>query len=197
VGAPMLEVVRKQLRSLVKLIDRQKREPIYTDFEDQMGGEVAIDVHGFPAPIGFERFRARAWAFLRACECRDKSRPANADHIGINKLRLNKALTQSDLGELGRMLVERGVGAPEDLEKAKEENHGLCLFIRSVGLDREAAKEAVATFLSGKPLHANQIEFVNLIVHQLTGTMKAERHPVSLPRPCSKWTGRTFHVRRG
>ena len=44
-----------------------------------------------------------------------------------------------------------------------------------VGLDREAAKEALAGFLAGKTLSANQIEFVNLIVNHLTehGVMDA------------------------
>ena len=37
VTTPMLEIVRKRLRALVKLIDKQKRKPIYTDFEDEMG----------------------------------------------------------------------------------------------------------------------------------------------------------------
>jgi type I restriction enzyme R subunit len=50
------------------------------------------------------------------------------------------------------------------------------LFVRSlVGLDREAAKEAMAGFLAGKTLGGNQIEFVNLIVDHLTehGVMDA------------------------
>ena len=44
-----------------------------------------------------------------------------------------------------------------------------------VGLDREAAKETLASFLAGKTLNANQIEFVNLIVNHLTehGVMDA------------------------
>jgi type I restriction enzyme R subunit len=168
VTAPMLDNARKRLRNLVKLIDRQKRQPIYTDFEDELGGEVPIDLPGFTTPLGFERFRAKARAFLRAHE----------HHVAINKLRMNKALTQTDLNELERMLMESGVGAPEDLEKAKEDNHGLGLFIRSlVGMDREAAKQAFAAFIARRPLLANQIEFVNLIVDQLTdhGVMKAER----------------------
>ena len=37
-----------------------------------------------------------------------------------------------------------------------------------VGLDREAAKEALAGSSTGKTLSANQIEFVNLIVDHLT-----------------------------
>jgi type I restriction enzyme, R subunit len=44
-----------------------------------------------------------------------------------------------------------------------------------VGLEREAAKEALAGFLTGKTLGANQIEFVNMIVDHLTerGAMEA------------------------
>jgi type I restriction enzyme R subunit len=54
----------------------------------------------------------------------------------------------------------------------------LGLFVRSlVGMDREAAKEALASFLRGKVPSANQIEFINLIVDYLTehGVMPAER----------------------
>ena len=42
-------------------------------------------------------------------------------------------------------------------------------------MDREAAKQALAGFLAGKTLGANQIEFVNLIVNHLTehGVMEA------------------------
>jgi type I restriction enzyme, R subunit len=67
------------------------------------------------------------------------------------------------------MLVESGVGAAADIERATTESHGLGLFVRSlIGLDRGAAKEALAGFLSGKALAANQIEFVNLVVDHLT-----------------------------
>jgi type I restriction enzyme, R subunit len=159
VTALMLEIARKRLRALVKLIDKQMRTRIYTDFEDQMGVESAVDLPGFAAPDSFERFRAKARAFLKEHE----------DHIAIHKLRMNKALTRSDLDELERMLTASGVGGDGDVQKAKEESHGLGLFVRSlVGLDREAAKQAFAGFLAGKTLNANQIEFVNLIVDHLT-----------------------------
>jgi len=81
----------------------------------------------------------------------------------------NKPLTARDLDELERILVESGVGGPDDIERAKTQSHGLGVFARSlVGMDREAAKEALASFLVGKRLSANQIEFVNLIVDHLT-----------------------------
>ena len=166
VTTPMLETVRKRLRALVKLIDKQKRKPIYTDFEDQMGREASVDLPGFAGPDSFERFRAKARAFLKEHE----------DHIAIHKLRMNKALTPADLTELERMLAESGVGGAQEIDRARAESRGLGLFVRSlVGLDREAAKDALAGFLSGKTLSANQIEFVNLIVDHLTdhGVMDA------------------------
>src|SRR5439155_734641 len=44
VTTPMLETVRKRLRSLVKLIEKQQRKPIYTDFEDVMAGETTVEL---------------------------------------------------------------------------------------------------------------------------------------------------------
>jgi len=166
VTTPMLEIVRRRLRDLVKLIEKQKRKPIYTDFEDVMGGATDVALPGFEVGTDYAKFRAKAQTFLRA----------HQDHIAIHKLRMNKALTAADLAELERMLVESGVGAAEDVGRAKLESQGLGLFVRSlVGMDREAAKEALAGFLVGKTLSANQIEFVNLIVNHLTehGVMDA------------------------
>ncbi len=168
VTVPMLEVLRRRLRDLVKFIERQQRKPIYTDFEDQMGAETGVAPPGFGAGADFAKFRAKAQAFLRS----------HQDHIAVNKLRMNMPLTSADLQELERVLVESGVGAPDDIERAKAESQGLGLFVRSlVGMDREAAKRALSGFLAGKTLGANQTEFVNLIVNHLTehGVMEASR----------------------
>jgi type I restriction enzyme R subunit len=159
VTVPMLEGMRRRLRDLIKLIEKQKRKPIYTDFEDEMGGETAVVLPGFGQGTDYARFRAKAQAFLRA----------HQDHVAIRKLRMNRALTATDLAELERMLAESGVGAAEDMQRAAAESQGLGLFVRSlVGLDRQAAKEALAGFLKAKALSANQVEFVNLIVDHLS-----------------------------
>jgi type I restriction enzyme R subunit len=168
VTVPMLEGVRRRLRDLVKLIEKGQRNVIYTDFEDEMGGESEIVLPGFGGGTDYAKFRAKAQAFLRT----------HLDHVAIRKLRLNRPLTVTDIAELERMLAESGVGAPEEIRRAAEEARGLGLFVRSlVGLDREAAKAALTGFLAGKTLGANQIEFVNLIVDHLTehGVMDAAR----------------------
>lgn len=159
VTTSMLEAVRKKLRALVKLIDKRKRKLVYTDFEDLIGSEAGVDLPGFGAPDNFERFRTKARAFLKEHE----------DHVSIRKLRMNKPLTPSDLQALEEMLTASGIAGAGDVQKAKNDNHGLGLFVRSlVGLDREAAKQAYAGFLADKTLNASQIEFVNLIVNYLT-----------------------------
>jgi type I restriction enzyme R subunit len=156
---PMLERVRRRLRDLVKLIDKQARRIVFTDFEDEIGGETDVVLPGLSDGTDYTRFRAKARVFLRA----------HQDHLTISKLRMNKPLTASDLAELERMLVESDLGSPDEVRRAAAESHGLGLFVRSlVGMDRSAAKEAMASFLAGKSLSANQIEFVNLIIDHLT-----------------------------
>jgi type I restriction enzyme R subunit len=166
VTVPMLEVMRRRLRNLIRLIDKQKRRPIYVDFEDDMGGETGFELLGFVPGTDSSKFRAKARAFMRA----------HLDHVVIHKLRMNRRLTSTDLAELQRMLLESGVGAPEDIQRAADEAQGLGLFVRSlVGLDSQAAKRAMAGFLVDKSLSADQIEFVNMIVDHLTahGTVDA------------------------
>jgi type I restriction enzyme R subunit len=155
----MFENVRKRLRSLVCLIDKKDRRVIYTDFEDEIGEEVAVELGPFASVADSEKFRAKARQFLREHE----------DHVAVHKVRTNRPLTATDIEELERILVESGTGTPADVHRAAESAHGLGLFVRSlVGLDRAAAKEVFAAFLTGKTLTANQIEFVNMIVDHLT-----------------------------
>jgi type I restriction enzyme R subunit len=167
VTVTMLESLRRRLRNLIRLIDRRQRKPIYTDFEDLLGGEVDFELPGFAVGTDYVRFLAKARAFLRE----------HLDHVAIRKLRMNKPLTASDLDELERMLAGSGLGDAEEIRRAAVESQGLGLFVRSlVGMDRGAAKDAMAVFIAGKRLSANQIEFINLIVDHLTehGVMSAE-----------------------
>lgn len=168
VTVPMLEGMRRRLRDLIQLIDKRQRKPVYTDFLDRMGDEAEFELPGFPVGTDQAKFVAKARAFLRQ----------HLHNVVIAKLRLNRPLTSSDLDELERLLSESGAGNPEDVRRAADEAHGLGLFVRSlVGMDRGAAKEALAVFASGKTLTANQLEFINLIVDHLTahGVMEPAR----------------------
>ncbi|MCC7456319.1 MAG: DEAD/DEAH box helicase family protein [Nitrospira sp.] len=159
VTVPMLEAVRRRLRDLVQLIDKRQRRIVYTDFEDLIGAEADVLLPGLAVGTDYTRFLAKARAFMLQ----------HLDHIAVHKLRMNKPLTSTDLAELERMLAASGLGGADDIRRASSEASGLGLFVRSlVGLDRGAAKEAMARFIAGKTLAANQIEFVNLVVDHLT-----------------------------
>ena len=163
----ILEDVRKRLRSLVKFIEKTKRQNIYTDFTDLMGEETEIALPGLAAGHDIERFRDKTQQFLKAHE----------DDPVIHKLRWNEALSSADLDVLEKILVEAGAGTLEDMSKVRA-GSGLGLFVREmIGLDREAAKRAFDGFLAGKTLTANQIQFINLVIDYLTqsGWMRASQ----------------------
>ena len=169
VTVPMLEVDATAPARSGQAHRQAERKPVYTDFEDEMGARDAVELARIQRRHGLQaKFRAKAQAFLRA----------HQDHVAIHKLRMNRPLTAADLAELERMLAESGVGAAGRDPASGRRIARAGLFVRSlVGLDRQAAKEALAGFLTGKTLGANQIEFVNLIVNHLTehGVMEPAR----------------------
>ena len=163
----MLETARKKLRALVKLIEKSKKNVVYTDFEDEMGEGTAVVLPGIATGMNLAKFKDKARQFLKAHE----------DHLSLQRLRRNQPLTPSDLEELGKMLVQAG-GTAEVIQEAAEQSHGLGIFIRSlVGLDRETAKQAFSKFVVGSTATASQLEFIDLIVQYLTenGVMEPAR----------------------
>ena len=160
VTVPMLEAVRRRLRDLVKLIEKRKRKPIYTDFEDEMGGETDVELARL-RPRHRLREVPRQGAGVPARASGPRRHPQAADEQAADRRRPRRAGAHARRERRRRRRTTSS--APQT------ESQGLGLFVRSlVGLDREAAKEALAGFLAGKTLGANQIEFVNLIVDHLT-----------------------------
>lgn len=164
----MLEDVRKKLRSLVRLIDRSRRNLLYTDFTDKLGDEHVVDILGVTPRLPMDQFREKVREFLRQ----------HQDDLALYRLRTGRQLTAADLEALEQMVGASGIGDEELLKQAAQEAQGLGLFLRGlVGLDKGAAKEAFAEFLGGRQLNSNQIEFVNLIIDSLAelGVVDAAR----------------------
>lgn len=158
VTLPMLEGARRRLRDLVQFIEKRKRKPVFTDFEDELQEESEIELAEFLSGDSFDRFRAKARAFLRE----------HYDVEAVRKLRNSEALTASDLDELERLLCDPKLGGAEYVNVAKTEYEGLGVFVRSlVGLDREIAKKLFGEFLVGSVYTPNQIEFIDMIINQL------------------------------
>ena len=159
VTVPMLEQARRRIRRLVRLIPADRRRRVYADFADTIGPGVEIAFPGLSVAFDFERFKAKVRDFLTE----------HRDHLTIQRLHRNQPLTSTDLAELERILIDSGIGTPEHLHRARVENDGFGIFIRSlVGLDRAAAVEAMNSFVAGRTMTADQIEFVELVIRQLT-----------------------------
>ncbi|WP_448609436.1 DEAD/DEAH box helicase family protein [Geodermatophilus sp. URMC 60] len=168
VTLPMLETARRRVRGLVRFVPRARRAVVYTDFADEKGSVVEVELPFSTPGTNLERFREKARAYLYEHE----------DHLALQRLRRNLQLTDADLTALEEMLLASGAGTREDLDRARAEAEGLGLFVRSlVGLDREAAVAAFAEFTRGADYTANQLRFIQLIIDHLTanGVMEPGR----------------------
>ncbi len=156
----MLEVVRKKLRNLMKLIDKKNRKIVVTDFEDEFQGMEEVDVGGLTEVIDKKQYKKKVQQYLKE----------HLDHIVLKKLHYHEPLTTKDLEELERFLFDAAVlGDREHFEDCYGKQDNLPLFIRGIiGLDRNAAKEAFTKYLDSNQFNANQIDFINLVIDNLS-----------------------------
>jgi type I restriction enzyme R subunit len=160
VSPQWLELIRVRLRGLVHLIEKKRRKVVYTNFGDTLGEITEGELKGTTTgSLNLSRYREKARTYLQDF----------LDHVTIHRLRRGLPLTETDLAELQRMLIESGAGTPEELEAATTQAEGLGLFVRSlVGMDRQAALDSLSEFVGDKTLNANQLHFIDMIVQQLT-----------------------------
>ncbi len=163
-----LEEVRLRLRGLIHLLDKKKRNMVYTHFRDEVL-RVADDVDlGMPKMTGAQ-YEKKVRDYLRE----------HPKHIAISRLRANLPLTATDLDSLEAALVAIGEEDGSELLSAllqRNQAPSLAHFVRSlVGLDRAAAQAAFAGFLSDRSLTPKQARFVEMIIDQVTarGVMPA------------------------
>src|SRR5699024_11459062 len=92
----MLERARRGLRLIVQFLDTRRRGSIVTDFEDDLGEARSADLPLVAVGVDQARFREKVTAFIRE----------HRDHVAIQRLRRNLPLTETDIAELERILVE-------------------------------------------------------------------------------------------
>ncbi|WP_210634805.1 DEAD/DEAH box helicase family protein [Streptomyces sp. GESEQ-13] len=155
VTLPMLETMRRRLRSLIKLIEKTRRNIVYTDFEDELGELAVAQLQGTAIGTDLTRFEQKLKIYLRAHE----------NHLAIQKIRRNRQITASDLSELERIFLEAGIGTEADLDRTRNVEGGLGVFLRSLtGLDPEAARDAFEEFQCGRTFSSAQLRYVGLLV---------------------------------
>jgi len=164
---PVLEQVRRNLRNLIKFIDKEgPREKVYTDFEDELGEgkEITGLIQSDP---NLKNYRLKVEKFIREHE----------DHVTIRRLKNNEPISAKDLIGLESILFsEEGPGSKEDFEKTYGDQPLGELVRHIVGLDRQAAKKAFADFIASGHLRADQIRFIDRIIDHLAqnGVMDLE-----------------------
>lgn len=160
VSLKRLDEVRVALRDLIKYLEKDKQDPVYTNFEDE------LDYSGIVVsePV------ATSYTSLRSYKDRvEKYVRDNINHITIRKLSNNVPITKTELDELEKMLFTESVaGTKQDFINEYGERP-LGAFIRSItGLDQAKVNEAFADFLQVGNLRADQMTFVKTIISYLT-----------------------------
>jgi type I restriction enzyme R subunit len=151
----------------VKFLDLTTRNQIIiTDLPDTLGtvSEVAL-----VPPDYLRDYRLKAERFVRE----------HQNHVTIQRLKLNQPITASDIQAFEDILFAAdGPGSRQDFIVTFGTDQPLGKLVREiVGLDRNAAKEAFADFLSAGNLTADQITFIDQIIDHLAhnGIMDPQR----------------------
>jgi len=156
----MIEHIRIQLRDLIKFIDQNEQEIVYTDFQDDFKAVEEVSVPYHQTGFSPKQYKKKVEAYILE----------HQDFLVITKLKRNAPLTQGDLELLEQMLFSaEEIESRDRFEEVYGHNISLKLFIRKiVGLDRNAAKQAFSRYLEGNNFNANQIRFVETIIDYLT-----------------------------
>ena len=174
VTLPMLENVRKNLRDLIKFVDKNEGfADVFTNFEDELGEENG-GYQLVKTDANMADYRRRVQRFINE----------HRDHITIRRLRNNEPISRADVKALEDILFSDGGPIAREEYEALYGDQPLGLLVRSVvGLSQKAAKEAFAEFLAEAPLHPDQMTFLDQIVDYLVkngnnGTQSHVRYAV-------------------
>lgn len=147
----LFEKARRELRDLIKFLDRGERKVIITDLTDPVTEQTEGENLG-PA-YDFEDYRAKVNRYVNE----------HGEMLAIHKLTHNIPLTQMDYDELERVLTEE-LGSKEDYAREYGDTPFGLLIRQIAKLDHEAAMEAFSAFINDQSLNQRQIEFVKKII---------------------------------
>lgn len=156
-----LEIIRKELRNLMKYISKDNPVKYTTGFTDEI-----LNIEWNDSELKNDdlvNYKAKAAHYIRQ----------HQDNIVIQKLKTNKPLTQEDIKQL-EIILWSEAGKKEEYEKELG-NKPLGAFVREiVGLDMNAAKEAFSDYLNNSNMNLQQSYFVNQIIEYIVqnGTLE-------------------------
>ncbi|MAX05102.1 MAG: restriction endonuclease [Flavobacteriales bacterium] len=160
INVKKLDSLRSALRDLIKYLDTEKQEPIYTHFEDELDYD-GIKVRGRvnTSYESLQSYKDRVESYIRK----------NKDHLTIHKLRNNVAITKEELNAVEKMLFKESIAGTKEQFIQQYGERPLGAFIRSItGVDQAVLNEAFADFLQIGELRADQMTFINTIISYLS-----------------------------
>ncbi|MDG1332647.1 MAG: type I restriction-modification enzyme R subunit C-terminal domain-containing protein [Crocinitomicaceae bacterium] len=161
-----IEELRVALRDLVKFIEYEKQEKVYTSFQDDLDSEKTMVRDVVPQYQALRGYKDRVERYLRE----------NRDHLVIHKITNNERISEMELHQLEDILFDGENCGTREEYKANYGDQPLTSFIRSIlGLDIEAANDVFAEFLQSGNLRADQMTFIHNIIKYLTKNGKLEK----------------------
>ncbi|MBD3636816.1 MAG: DEAD/DEAH box helicase family protein [Crocinitomicaceae bacterium] len=152
-----MEQIRNDIGQLMKFIEAESSEPVYTNIEDSEV-EITVNEPTFIPPTG-GIYRERVEKFIRE----------HKDQLIIHKLFANEPITEQELEQLEKILFDGEDRGTRDDFKAEYGDQPLGAFVRSIiGLDVQAANEAFSKFIQSGELSADQMTFIQQIIDFLT-----------------------------
>lgn len=153
-GINEFEIIREEIRDLLKYIPAKERTSFSTTFDDEV-----LSMEWKESELENDdliNYREKAEYYVRE----------HQDNIVIAKLKSNIPLTHEDIESLESILWS-DLGSKSDYQDEYGDKP-LGEFVRGiVGLDMKAAKEAFSEFLDNSSLDSRQIYFVNQIVEYI------------------------------
>ena len=149
-----IEMVRKELRDLIKFLDHDIKNPIITRLADP----IIDEKEGEPLapPYDFEAYHEKVNRYVNE----------HGDTLAIYKLTHNIPLSAGDYSELERILTSE-LGTKEDYSREYGDTPFGLLIRKIAKLDHEAAMQAFSAFINDQSLNQRQIEFVHKIVNHI------------------------------
>lgn len=150
-----LEQIRNEIREIAKFAQSDGGKPVYIALTDDIEEEIFDEtgVAGMVHEEEFEPYAKRVQKYVRA-------------HLNdgvIGKIHTNQQLSFDDIQAL-KDIVWKELGSKEEYENAfKDQDLGV-LIRKTAGLDRQAANDAFAKFLTEHNLNAQQSAFVKLVI---------------------------------
>jgi type I restriction enzyme R subunit len=160
VNVKKLESLRVALRDLIKYLDTQKQQPIYTHFEDELDYE-GIEVRESVSQtyVSLQSYKDRVESYIRK----------NKNHLTIHKLSHNIPITQAELNVLEKILFTESVAGTKQQFVQQFGEKPLGAFIRSItGLEQATLNDAFSDFLQVGHLKADQMTFIKTIISYLS-----------------------------